>query len=310
MTPTGPLPAYALYGEDSFAHSLDGLHVESIAARSRLHDWEIRPHRHALLFQILYMRRGRAQLTLDAGTQVLRGPCMVGVPAMTVHGFQFDVRVDGWVITVSEATLPRLLDGADGLRDRLARPFVIGLQRGNAPAEELGLAVAGLQAEFSGDAPWRRRALDAALLRLLLGMGRALPGPAPRVAAPPARALAHVQRYRGLVDARYRQQPALAELAASLGISTTHLNRACRRQLGRSALAVLHERIVLEAQRELAYTAMSIKQIGLGLGFDDAGYFTRFFQRGTGSTPSSWRAAAMDPARGVGRGVGLAGSAT
>ena len=109
-----------------------------------------------------------------------------------------------------------------------------------------------------------------------------------------------MRRYRALVESRFRQQPTLVPMAAELGISATHLNRACRRLLGQSALQVLHARIVLEAQRELAYTAMSIKQVVLGLGFDDAGYFTRFFQRATSSTPSQWRAAALDPARNLG----------
>jgi AraC family transcriptional activator of pobA len=47
--------------------------------------------------------------------------------------------------------------------------------------------------------------------------------------------------------------------------------------------------VLLEAQRDLAYTTLSIKQIALGLGFGDAGYFTRFFQRLSGRTPTQWR---------------------
>jgi AraC family transcriptional activator of pobA len=294
MPDPAPLPAFALYGETAFSDSLDGLHIESIAARSRLHDWEIRPHRHAMLFQILHIRHGRAALTLDAGTRPLQGPCVVAVPAMAVHGFRFDERVDGRVITLSDAMLPRLLAGADGLRERLAQPCCLPLLRGSPDALGIDQACALLQAEYAGDAAWRARALDVALLRLLLCLGRALPPlPAARDAAAPPRTLAIVQRYRALVEQRYRQQQPLTHLATGVGVSATHLNRACRRLLGRPALAVLHGRILLEAQRELAYTAMSIKQIGLGLGFDDAGYFTRFFRRGTGSTPSQWRAAAQ-----------------
>jgi AraC family transcriptional activator of pobA len=286
------LPAYALYGETTASPGMDGLHLESIAARSRLHDWEIRPHRHAQLFQILYLRRGGAELTLDAGVRALRGPCVVVVPPLTAHGFRFDVAIEGTVITLSEALLPRLLDDAPGLREQLSRPGVLALRRGQAPWRDIDASAALLHCEFAGSAAWRSRALDAALLRLLLCIGRALPQHHARAAESPQRALAHVQRYRGLVEAGFRQQPPLAELAAGVGVSTTHLNRACRQVMGQSALAVLHARITLEAQRELAYTAMSIKQIGLGLGFDDAGYFTRFFQRATGATPSRWRAAA------------------
>ena len=49
----------------------------------------------------------------------------------------------------------------------------------------------------------------------------------------------------------------------------------------------------LEAQRELAYTTLSVKHIAYKLGFTDAGYFTRFFERETGATPSAWRAQAV-----------------
>ena len=35
---------------------------------------------------------------------------------------------------------------------------------------------------------------------------------------------------------------------------------------------------------------MSVKQIAHELGFDDAAYFTRFFQRETKVTPTEWRA--------------------
>src|SRR6478735_23861 len=55
------LPAYALYGEAGRAPAVDPLHCESIAARSRLHDWEIRPHRHESLCQVLIVERGRAE---------------------------------------------------------------------------------------------------------------------------------------------------------------------------------------------------------------------------------------------------------
>ena len=91
---------------------------------------------------------------------------------------------------------------------------------------------------------------------------------------------------------RFREQPALSLCANELGITPTQLNRVCQQVLGHAALGVLHARLVLEAQRELAYTNLSVKQIAFDLGFTDAGYFTRFFQRRTGSAPTVWRAAA------------------
>jgi AraC family transcriptional activator of pobA len=148
-------------------------------------------------------------------------------------------------------------------------------------------AVSSLAEEYAGHRRWRQAAIDAALCRLMLTLARALPD---ATADPAAQTLpAHLARYRALVDARFRLQPSVASLAAELGISATQLNRLCRSQLGRGALELLHERMALEAQRQLAYTTLSIKRIGLELGFADPGYFTRFFQRLCGMSPTAWR---------------------
>ena len=105
------------------------------------------------------------------------------------------------------------------------------------------------------------------------------------------RALAHVQRLRGLVEAAYRCQPSQAQLAAQLGITSTQLKRARRQVLGHPAQAVLHSRLLQQTQRELAYTALSVKQIALELGVSGASYFTCTFARGAGLGPAAWRVA-------------------
>lgn len=283
------LPTYTLYGDAPAQQWTDWLHCESIAERSQRHDWEIRPHRHDALFQILYIRRGRGEALIDTAVQALRGPCAVTVPALVPHGFRFDPGIDGTVFTVLQSHLARLLDAEPGLRERALAARVLRLP---GPAgRTLAQAASALEAEFRVPRPWRNLAVDAALSTLVLMLARESPLPSDATPRPAARAPQHLARYRALVEASFRGQPRLATFAAELGITPTQLNRVCRALTGRPALAVLHARLVLEAQRELAYTGLSIKQIAHGLGFSDAGYFTRFFQRQTGRTPTQWRAA-------------------
>jgi AraC family transcriptional activator of pobA len=287
------LPTYALYGEPGRTQATDWLHCERIAERSQRHDWEIRPHRHASLLQILHIARGRADAWLDGHAQALAGPCVLLLPALVPHGFVFAPDIDGTVVTVLDQHLARLLAGTPALAAQLGQRQL--LQAGPDEAAALDEAVARLRGAFGTTGAWRELALDAALLQLVVLLGRLLPAPVAADAAPAAagaRALAHVRRLRALVEAQYRQQPGLAALAAALGITPTQLNRVCHQVLGHSALGVLHGRLVLEAQRDLAYTTLSVKQIALGLGFGDAGYFSRFFLRQTGHTPSAWRALA------------------
>jgi AraC family transcriptional activator of pobA len=279
------LPSYQLYGEPGSAPVGERAHVETISSRSRLHDWEIQPHRHELLFQILYIARGRAEAQVDGVTTALAGPAAVTVPAATAHGFAFEPGIDGWVVTVQELHVRQLLAAEPALWALFERPGVLAWGRGAAP-RPVADAVAALAAEFAGHERWRHAAIDAELTRLLLALARALPGPS---GGGLAGAPAHLARYRALVDARFRLQPSVASLAAELGISATQLNRLCRAQLGRGALDLLHARIALEAQRQLAYTNQSVKRIGMDLGFADPGYFTRFFQRLCGVSPTVWR---------------------
>jgi AraC family transcriptional activator of pobA len=283
------LPTYLLYGEETGLPPADVMHAESIAERSSLHSWEIGPHRHEALLQVFSIDRGSVEAVLDDQRHRISGPCVITVMPLAVHGFRWTSDVKGTVFTILESHARTLLAREEGLREAV---MTSRAARVEAPGRrELRAAVDALRGEYAQHGPWRASAVDAALVRLFIAIGRGLPRPAADGEAAGDRARQHVRRFRALVDERFREQPALAEFASELGITTTQLNRVCRAVVGHPALAVLHARLCLEAQRELAYTTLSIKHIAFRLGFTDAGYFTRFFERQTGSNPSSWRAA-------------------
>lgn len=282
-----PLPTYSIYGEQGQDLGVDWLHCESITERSRLHDWEIRPHRHELLYQLFWIERGPCEASLDGRLYQVQGPALLLLPPSVMHGFRFDPEVQGQVITVLGQHLRKLLAEEPRLERQISAARAISLDEAS-DVERIARAALGLRDEFRTTQAWRSLAIDAALLGLLVACARALPAEGqPQLLS--NRAQEHVQRYQTLVEQEFRRQPALSACAARLGITSTQLNRVCQQVLGCSALALLQARLLLEAQRELAYTSMSIKQIAHGLGFADAAYFTRFYQRHTGVAPSSWR---------------------
>src|SRR5690554_1295592 len=95
--------------------------------------------------------------------------------------------------------------------------------------------------------------------------------------------------YQALIEAQFRRQPSVEQFAAQLGMSSAHLNTLCRRLADRSALQLLHERLLLEAKRQLTYTNMTVSQVSDSLGFSEPAYFTRFFKRHTGLSPREFR---------------------
>lgn len=283
------VPTYALYGEQDQPLIPESLHVESIAERSRLYDWEIRPHRHDLFAQILCLRTGQGEVVFDDERRSYVAPSVVFVPALTVHGFRFSTDTDGVIVTMVAQRLQALLQAEPDLEARLARAQCLSFEP-QAPAfQALDEAVRALTAETQGHAPWRMTALTAALGMVLVRLGRALEAAGAHGAQAPSRSLLHVQRFRALVEQHYRAQHPLSFYARQLGITTTQLNRVCREVLRTSALGAIHERLLLEAKRDLAYTQLSVKEVALTLGFADAAYFTRFFSRHTGWSPRHFR---------------------
>lgn len=288
------VPTYALYGEHEQPLIPEHLHLESIAERSRLYDWEIRPHRHDVFVQLLCLAGGGGEAVFEDRRHPFTTPCVIFVPALTVHGFRFSPDVDGVILTVVQQQVDALLASAPALAERLASPWCLSFP-GEADRgwfEPIRRAMADLAQELAGDAPWRLELLTATLTHLLVRIGRAAVQAEGAAAGTPARGVQHARRFRSLLEQHYREERRIPWYASQLGLTATQLNRVCRAVLGTSALGALHARLLLQAKRDLAYTLLSVKEIALELGFADAAYFTRFFTRATGLAPTEFRDAA------------------
>lgn len=270
------IPTYALYGETDSDRRQDWLHWETIQARSRLHDYRIAPHRHEQFFQLLHLTAGQGEVTLDGDLFELPPESVVVVPAGTVHGYSFSTDVRGLVVTLLERDLESL---------GLPRPDPMVIL---SNCHDIALALKRLTAEADRPGAGHDVAMRAHLMLLLVALRRAAGrNGTERPEADRGRQLALA--FRDQVEQRFRHTRRVADYASAVGVSQTHLNRVCRQILGRSALAVIEQRIALEARRQLLFSTLSIKQIGAELGYDDPAYFTRFVTRFFGTAPSRLR---------------------
>lgn len=105
----------------------------------------------------------------------------------------------------------------------------------------------------------------------------------------PRRGEQHFSAFCTLIEAQYNTHPQVHYYARRLGITAAHLNALCRKTVGKSALTLIHERVLLEAKRNLVYTSMTISQVSDAAGFKDPAYFSRFFARMTGMSPRAFR---------------------
>lgn len=100
-----------------------------------------------------------------------------------------------------------------------------------------------------------------------------------------------IERAKRFLEAHAFEQIKLADLANELGLSPFTTIRQFKASTGKTPHAYLLEFRLEAAKRMLLRTSASVESIAKSVGFDDLAYFSRFFKRRTGVTPSSFRAA-------------------
>lgn len=271
--------SYGLFGET--ANLPDPLHIETIAARSALHDWELAPHRHVRLHQLLLLQRGSGTLHLEGGALPLQAMSLVNVPPGAVHAFAFQRGTQGWVATLADDLVEQLLPPAGEERRALSEGGVFTADGALVPL------MAQIAAEFDAAAPSRALALQGLCTVLLAQAARAVARAAPPPRDAPGSAL--LRRFELLVDSRLLEHPSVADCARALAVTPTHLSRVLRAATGQPASRLIEARLMREARRQLAYTSLPVTTIAYALGFADPAYFSRVFSRVEGLSPRAFR---------------------
>lgn len=274
------IQSYSLFGESK--HLPDVLHCETIADRSVLHDWELSPHRHMRLHQVLLVKSGGGEVQLDGASYALAAGSLVNIPPGHVHAFRFERGTEGWVTTVADELLDNLLTRVGDVRRDLGRACVLQADK------PMSLAMAQIWQEFSGQSKARALVLRGLSAVLLGWISRCMAEGVPSRPVLPESTL--VERFVALIELHFLEHWQVSDYANSLAISPTHLSRLARATTGRSALRMIEARIMREARRNLAYTNLSISTIAYSLGYADPAYFTRVFKRDAGLSPKAFRA--------------------
>lgn len=283
------IPSFFLYGEAPRDDEARLLHVETIGFRSARHHWKIRPHVHRSLHQLIFVMRGSGVSRAESALVEYSSPAMIIVPAGTVHGFEFEPGTRGFVVSMTD-DLPREIARREPSIGVLFKNAVTLEFRGDAlRATDTAQSFKMLSREFARSLPAHSLALEGLLNATLANVLRLSRTSSETSSVVAGRQHALIARFRELIEQMFPRAWSLADYASSLHVSPSRLRAACLSVTGQSPMRIVHARLELEAKRQLLYTTLSVSEIAYALGFNDPAYFTRFFSKRAGISPSAFR---------------------
>ncbi len=285
----GAIPRFFLYGEPPRDPGERFVHVETIADRSRVHDWRIQPHAHRDLHQLLVIFTGGGEMEAETQREGFRAPALLIVPAGVVHGFSFDKDTEGYVVTLADTLLRELARDEASFRNLFSTANCNSLESDPVHFQELAETLPKLRRELVWSAPASAAAATARLTTLLVSAVRALHQPSEVITAAGNARAALVARLREQIEIHLRGGWSIAQYAKALNVTPARLRAACMEVTGKTPMRVVEDRLLLEAKRNLTYTNMTVAQTGYYLGFTDPAYFSRFFSKLAGESPAAFR---------------------
>jgi len=109
--------------------------------------------------------------------------------------------------------------------------------------------------------------------------------------------LAKYIEFKMAVETNLSEQHDVQGIAQKLALASGTLYGIVKEYSGVSPKEWITNRILLEAQRKLQYSSISVKELAYELGFSDPGYFSRLFKKNTGKSVSQYISEQRDLSR-------------
>jgi AraC family transcriptional activator of pobA len=224
---------------------------------------------------LIWITRGQGVALLDGSRRGIGAHNALFIPARHLMAVDLGRQALGMALIIPGDTALNLPQSPQHLR-----------VRDTGAQTELAQLMEALGREQSARRPLYQSAMAALSEQVAIWLHRQLEGqdPVPETAA---RRLS--RQWGARLVTHYAEPISMAEHAATLGVTPTHLTRVSKSQTGRTAARLLSERQLHAAQQLLTSTKVPVLDIARHLGFGSAAYFTRFIKQHTGKTPTALR---------------------
>ncbi|MBX2873640.1 MAG: AraC family transcriptional regulator [Saprospiraceae bacterium] len=278
-----------LYGDQQDPFWKTEIHIEPLQKRNQLYNYEITEHLHTNLIQIFLLEKGEGLLRSEGRQVRLESPCLSLIPNGVLHGFSSEPTIHGLVVTISlpyyEASLLQLTN---------VSMYFGQLRHYSFAKDDQGFkAISSLIKELSNEIEQQQAEKNAVIQLLykllMLKLYRLGVATQPQVISSDHRMLIHFNAFQRAISQHLQNPKSVQAYAKTLNITAVHLNRICQTLMQKSALQLIHEKVIIEARKQLRHSDSTIAEVAYALHFKDPSNFSKFFKRHVGVSPRRFR---------------------
>jgi AraC family transcriptional regulator, transcriptional activator of pobA len=277
-----------LYGDNDAPLANDFIHCEAIETRSEKHDWLIRAHFHATLFQFFYVKTGNGILKAENVENPFEGPCLLLIPENSLHGFEFQQNTKGTVLTIASDFIEKAFNKKPILQRAFEHAQIIHFKEVHE-AHQIEHILTQLTYEIYNSLLLKDLKIEALFNGFFTDIYRLSMKNRGVLKEQNNRSLTLFRQFQKNIRLSNNPQKTITHYAQELGITLVHLNRICKNSVEKTAIQVVHEYHIGQAQNYLQHTSYSISEIAYHLNFNDASYFSRLFKNVIGISPKEFR---------------------
>ncbi len=276
-----------LYGDLDSNYGVDYIFSELIKTRSQTFDWVVRPHFHNRLFQIFCVESGNLIFQGNHFEKKLKAPFLILVPPMSIHGLTYSKNIKGRILTLSdsylEAAFPKETHFINSIHET---QFIENFEKKYSFAQIFNL-ILQIDEEIFSENPEQPLMIKVLLAQLFITLYR-LFITEPFHGNEDSSYFRHFNEFQKLLK-KTPEIKSIRGFANQLQISPIHLNRICKTITQKSALQIVHEHAIREAEKYLKHTSFTVAEIAYLLNFEYPNYFSKLFKKYTGLSPIQYR---------------------
>jgi len=250
--------------------------------------WHNDPLTREELYQVIHFTSGEGVIQLDFETYKIKAPALLFISEYQLFTTLEDKQVEGKVIQFSTDFFCIKLNRAETFCDavifNLTKPPIVQLS--DKENNKVNFIIDQIQEELENSGIYKEEIITSQLKTLLLESAKIKLQKMGQT--PVLRLSSIVADFQDLLENNYSKKHQVQFYADQLFISPKGLNNATKRELGKTASALIKEKIIIEAKRELYQGKKTIKEIAFALGFEDPAYFSRFFKKSTSRSPKAF----------------------